>query len=539
MKKHLITLLKLAVVIGALAYLIGDWSPIPYQENDILDPIALHRRLCPQAGEKQDLTTQPIRQSFDPSLRERLSTLDSQDPHAKKILAEALNTLLPSPSLYTPEWSREVDLPPFVVEELQQGYSSLAPQRIQLLNRTILDAVFANEVQKRAGPKLTLRDMRLKKGIVGWIAASLGLSLIAYLLSFWRYAILLDAVGIPLGLRESIRLGFIGAFFNTFMLGGMGGDVVKLAYVLRVTTQRAAAVASIMLDRVIGLLGLVTLGGIALCWSWDEVVATPSLHHLSLAVFGSLGAFGLGTLISFIALAKGRRVAFLVWGILAAGIAIFSLLTLHRVPVIFTATGSDLSSSAALLRGRAILVIALDFTIAFLCILLVPSCQPGRRLERFIRCHVPLGSSIMHFIQAVLIFRDRFAATIASYGLSVFLQILVLISFFLLSQALALTTPPSLNHVFFAAPPAMVANALPVPGGGLGVGEAAFDQILNLCRTEEGEPVRGGAAIFLFYRFWSILLNLIGLFFYLQERKEIEEAEAEYRASEEFSEEEG
>ena len=67
----------------------------------------------------------------------------------------------------------------------------------------------------------------------------------------------------------------------------------------------------------------------------------------------------------------------------------------------------------------------------------------------------------------------------------------------------------------------MVANALPVPGGGLGVGENAFDGLLRLCRDENGTPITGGAAIFLIWRFCAIVIGLVGLPFYLKGKKEM------------------
>ena len=54
----------------------------------------------------------------------------------------------------------------------------------------------------------------------------------------------------------------VGAFYNTlFALGTTGGDLVKGYYAARHTTHRTRAVMSVIVDRAIGLLALVMLGG--------------------------------------------------------------------------------------------------------------------------------------------------------------------------------------------------------------------------------------------------------------------------------------
>jgi uncharacterized protein (TIRG00374 family) len=54
----------------------------------------------------------------------------------------------------------------------------------------------------------------------------------------------------------------VGAFYNTFMPGSTGGDVLKAYYASKHTTHRTRAVLSVIIDRVIGLLGLVIMGGV-------------------------------------------------------------------------------------------------------------------------------------------------------------------------------------------------------------------------------------------------------------------------------------
>lgn len=101
-------------------------------------------------------------------------------------------------------------------------------------------------------PVLRRVDLRLVA------ALSLGFGAV-YLLVGTRWLLLLRAQGMNFRLGEVLRLVFIGMLFNNIMLGSLGGDVVKAYFVARRAPQRAAAVLTVFLDRVLGLLGLITL----------------------------------------------------------------------------------------------------------------------------------------------------------------------------------------------------------------------------------------------------------------------------------------
>jgi uncharacterized protein (TIRG00374 family) len=83
-----------------------------------------------------------------------------------------------------------------------------------------------------------------------------------YLITSYRWHELLKALDIRLGLARTFVLTMVGAFYNTFMPGSTGGDVLKAYYASKQTTHRTRAVLSVIIDRVIGLLGLVIMGGV-------------------------------------------------------------------------------------------------------------------------------------------------------------------------------------------------------------------------------------------------------------------------------------
>lgn len=79
----------------------------------------------------------------------------------------------------------------------------------------------------------------------------------------WRWLVL--AFDIPFGVGESMRLGFLGYLLNFISFGSVGGDVFKAILVAKDKPQRRPeAVASVLIDRALGLLGLIILAAVSL-----------------------------------------------------------------------------------------------------------------------------------------------------------------------------------------------------------------------------------------------------------------------------------
>lgn len=84
---------------------------------------------------------------------------------------------------------------------------------------------------------------------------------ITYIVTSIRWHELLKALEIYLPLGRTFVINMVGAFYNTFMLGSTGGDVIKAYYASKQTRHRTRAVMSVFVDRVIGLLALIVMGG--------------------------------------------------------------------------------------------------------------------------------------------------------------------------------------------------------------------------------------------------------------------------------------
>ena len=91
-----------------------------------------------------------------------------------------------------------------------------------------------------------------------------------------RWRLLLQVQGIHLPWRRVFSLLMIGVFFNFFVPGGTGGDMIKIFYLMKETPGRKAdAFLSVVVDRMIGLFSLIALGGFFLSSRWDWLTGTP------------------------------------------------------------------------------------------------------------------------------------------------------------------------------------------------------------------------------------------------------------------------
>ncbi|MBU3665249.1 MAG: flippase-like domain-containing protein [Chthoniobacterales bacterium] len=89
-------------------------------------------------------------------------------------------------------------------------------------------------------------------------------------LSTFRWLVLLRVQEIRIGWWRLWQLFMIGNFFNLFMLGSTGGDVVKMFLTMREAgDNKTAALLSVFMDRVIGMLALIFLSVTVLYLRYD------------------------------------------------------------------------------------------------------------------------------------------------------------------------------------------------------------------------------------------------------------------------------
>ncbi len=115
----------------------------------------------------------------------------------------------------------------------------------------------------------------------------------AIILTFYRWYLLVWALDFPFTFRDALRLGFLGYLFNYVSPGAVGGDLVKAVLMVREQKERrTVAVATILLDRILGLLALLIVGASASLFVEQKI---DRLSEITALMWGSciVGLIGL------------------------------------------------------------------------------------------------------------------------------------------------------------------------------------------------------------------------------------------------------
>lgn len=117
------------------------------------------------------------------------------------------------------------------------------------------------------------------------LAAAIFLFLASQAIGAGRWWILMRTQGIAIGYGRAFRLNAAGLFASNFLPGTIGGDVLRAAGLIPLAGSSVAGVASVVVDRIIGIstmvlvlpLSLATFGPFLGPWlsSWLAVVGFP------------------------------------------------------------------------------------------------------------------------------------------------------------------------------------------------------------------------------------------------------------------------
>ncbi len=139
----------------------------------------------------------------------------------------------------------------------------------------------------------------------------------------FRWWLLLRAQSVSIGFKTAVMLGFLGWFYNNFMPGSVGGDLIRAWYVTKHTEKRTEAVISVFVDRVIvGLAGTLLIA--VFCYfvflrgefNLSDTVSgrdlIDSIVRFQWVIAGAIGIIVLG-LLGFLLSRGGRRILARFW----------------------------------------------------------------------------------------------------------------------------------------------------------------------------------------------------------------------------------
>lgn len=243
---------------------------------------------------------------------------------------------------------------------------------------------------------------------IGIFAGVLGIFIISQVMVGFRWWLLLRSQHIFMNLWAVVRLYFLGWFYNNFMPGSLGGDLLRAWYVTKHTDKKFEAVLSVFVDRIIGLSSTLV---IAVCF-YLFFLRGKGLEITSSDTGGFLSSIGQYKTVFF------RAVVII--------IVILGVLLLHK-------------------GSRSMLLKACSYI-----------RQAGLRI-------------IVKFRDAIVIYCKKPLTILLAFGLTVFLQLLTITGFWLLGRNLGIETGIVYYYVFFTL--TWVLGAIPISIGGVVVVE--------------------------------------------------------------------
>jgi uncharacterized membrane protein YbhN (UPF0104 family) len=123
----------------------------------------------------------------------------------------------------------------------------------------------------------------------GWLVLAAATFLVGQVVSSQRHRFIIRRIGGQITLPRSVRIHFVGLWFNQVFPTSLGGDIVKIA-MLRNSLGTGLAVHSVILDRISGL--MVLLLSIVLLFPWYLTIFDRVWISVGLAVgaFAALAA---------------------------------------------------------------------------------------------------------------------------------------------------------------------------------------------------------------------------------------------------------
>ena len=243
---------------------------------------------------------------------------------------------------------------------------------------------------------------------IGIFAGVLGLFVFSQIIVGIRWWLLLRSQRIFMNLWAVVRLYFLGWFYNNFMPGSLGGDLLRAWYVTKHTDKKFEAVLSVFVDRIIGLSSTLVIA----VFFYLLFLRGKGLEITSSNTGGSLNSIAQYKSVFF-------RVAVIIIVILCA-------LLLHR-------------------KSRSMLLKVCSYI-----------RQTGLRL-------------ILKFRDAIVIYCKKPLTMLAAFAMTVFLQLLTITGFWLLGRNLGIETGVAYYYVFFTL--TWVLGAIPISIGGMVVVE--------------------------------------------------------------------
>jgi glycosyltransferase 2 family protein len=130
-----------------------------------------------------------------------------------------------------------------------------------------------------------------------YLLAVFAISISGLFISTEKWRLLLISIETQPSFFALLRLLWIGAFFNNFLPGRTGGDVVRAYGIARHAQDKTPATLTVVVDRALNLMALLGIALIAIIWS-PQVLPENMRDHalLIIVILCGMGLLGIGLL---------------------------------------------------------------------------------------------------------------------------------------------------------------------------------------------------------------------------------------------------
>lgn len=102
----------------------------------------------------------------------------------------------------------------------------------------------------------------VRNASTAWLGVGLAMYLVMVLLSGWRWRLLLEAQHVEVPFGRLVNSYLVATFFNNFLPSNIGGDVVRIRDTSGPAGSKTLATTIVLMDRGLGLLGLLSVAAI-------------------------------------------------------------------------------------------------------------------------------------------------------------------------------------------------------------------------------------------------------------------------------------
>jgi len=135
---------------------------------------------------------------------------------------------------------------------------------------------------------------------LGWLLVSLVFMGTTIFIGMARWRLVLAVQGLQLPLGRAAGISLVAHFFNSFLLGSTGGDLLKAYFAAAETAHnKAEAVTTVIVDRLLGLFAMLLFVSLMTLANWNVVMSQQRFMAVVLVILGMLFVSGLLIVLSF------------------------------------------------------------------------------------------------------------------------------------------------------------------------------------------------------------------------------------------------